>query len=224
MIVLIEGAAGSGKTLLMSRLIRKEWKKGDHVFANFPLWFDDDRTRIKRWHNLDEVYNITKGIIVIDESQKLFDARFWNLLPKTFTDKIAMHRHHMVDIYTTTQDMGHIDVRVRSNAHELYRCKSLFRFPKSQRKKPIFQLIKTQHYVRSFEHEAQRVKWLKNGLARPHFISKYWTKTYFNTYGEVGQGKYLCRIIYEKKNPKGKGKWLVRIYSRDLIGSKRAKI
>lgn len=221
MIILIEGLAGSGKTLFMTRLIKKEWKAGQNVFPNFPLWYETTE-RIRRWHNLDETYSINNGIIAIDESQKFLDARKWQSLPATFTEKIAMHRHHGIDIYSTTQDMGHIDKRLRTNIHVLYHCQSLFRFPVNQKVKPIIQIIRITKRNRKFSNESNRLTW-HQASSRLFFISRYFTKTYYNTYGDVGQEKFLCKIKYKKKASEKQGKWSAKVFSREILdrGKKR---
>jgi GTPase SAR1 family protein len=223
MIILIDGLAGSGKTWLMSRLIRKEWKKGRNVYPNFPMWFDETHERITRWHNLDEVYNVKDGVLAIDESQKFLDARKWQMLPIAFTEKIAMHRHHHLDIYSTTQDLGHIDIRLRSNVHELFRCETIFRFPKRQHIKPIIHVIKVKRKCRAFHGESNSIRWEQIGFTKFHFISKYWTNTYYDTYGDVGGQKFLCKINYQKTATK-KGIWTAKVYSRDLIDRGKARL
>jgi len=224
MIVLIEGPAGAGKTILMTRLIKKEWKKGTSVFPNFPLWFDENKTRIKRWYNLDETYHLKNGIIAIDESQKFLDARKWAGLPIAFTEKIAMHRHHLLDFYTTTQDMGHVDVRLRSNVHERFRVSSIFRFPKNGRVKPILQIIKYRRYLRNFESENQRVKWGQFGFTHFMFVSRFWTKTYYDTYGDVGKQDFICKIYRKRKSSTQKPTTLIRVVSRELLESGKARL
>lgn len=222
MIVIIDGAAGAGKTWLLARLIKKEWKRGTRIFPNFPLWFDDDKTNIFRWYALDETFGLKRGIIVVDDAVVFMDARRWNTLPYTFTEKIALHRHHLLDIYSTTQDFGHIDIRMRSNVHERYSCATVFRIPRNQRKKPVLQMIKVHKRTRSWDTADQRVKWNKL-TPRFHFISKYWTRKYYNTYEDTYTPKFLCRIIYQKVT-KYRGQWTGKIYSRDLVNSRRAKL
>lgn len=223
MIIVIEGLAGSGKTWLAVRLAKKEWQKGRKIFPNFPLWFETTED-IKRWHNLDECYNLTDGVLLIDESQKFLDARKWHSLPMTFTEKIAMHRHHHLDIITTTQDLGHIDIRLRQNVHELFRCDTVMRFPRSQAHKPILQIIKITRKIRNYNSDSGRVYWIKQGFSKFHFISRYFTKNYYNTYGDVGEHKFLCRILYKKNASEKKGKWTAKVYSKELVDRGRARL
>ena len=216
MIVLITGLTGSGKTWFMTRLMLEDWKQGSMIYANFPLLFPKNNENVQRWHNLDEIYHLTGGVVGIDEGQKLFDARRWASLPVSFSEKIAQHRKHFLDIYSTSQDIGHIDLRVRSNIHELYNCQSIFRFPRNDRVKPILQMIKVTKKKRIVNSEDRlRFEKVKHKF---YFISKYWTETLYNTYGDIGFEKYICRIKREKE------KWRGKIYSRDLINRGKARL
>jgi hypothetical protein len=211
MITVITGLAGSGKTWLMTRLILKEYRAGTDVYINFPVYFPNNNDRVFRWNSLAETYNIKNGIIAIDEGQKLFNARLWNILPMSFSEKISQHRHHFVDIMTTTQDLGMIDINMRRNIHELYDCKSVFRFPKNYKVQPIFQMIRVVKKQRNMD--MNNITWEKTA-SKIHFISKMWTKELYNTYGNLDLPNFLCHIKREK------GKWKGAIYSREIYNSK----
>lgn len=217
MITVITGLTGSGKTFFMARLMLRDWKHGAMVYTNFLLYFPNNNERVERWHNLDELYRLTDGIIAIDEGQKLFDARRWASLPVSFAEKIAQHRHHALDIYTTTQDVGHIDLRVRQNIHELYNCRSIFRFPKNDRIKPILQLIIITKKQRKISIN-DRLVWEKVNNGKWFFLSRFWTRELYNTYGDIGFQRYLCKLKREGK------KWKGKIYARDLINQGKARL
>lgn len=222
MIIVIEGLAGSGKTWLMSRLVRKEWKRGYKIYPGFPMWFDEARTRINRWHNLDETYRLKHGIICIDEGQKILSADNWRRLPLPFKDLISTHRHYFLDIFTTTQNVRLIDIYIRRNIHEIYTCRNLFRFPGNQRVKPFFQIIKSKHKERIML-EDDRVAW-KSLSGRLHFISRFWTKTYYNTYGELRPPRFICQGKYQRKAYTKIGKWSIRMINRELIDRGKRRI
>lgn len=226
MITVITGATGSGKTWLMVQLMRRYWRTGDNVYVNFPVCFDKERTGegVCRWHSLSEIYAIKRAVIGIDEGQKLFDARQWKRLPVSFAEKIAQHRHHFLDIITTTQDLLHIDFRIRSNVHVVYSCASIFRIPGNERVYPALQLIKITRQERSTNETKNRVLWLTKGRAKYYWLSRFWTKRYYDTYTEVDMDKFLCRIKYIKKPGQKRGKWIGRIYSRDLVNSGKARL
>ena len=213
MMIVIDGLTGSGKTYLMSRLLLKARKQGDPIYANLSLNFPNDNEEVYRWHSLSETYNLTGGTIGIDEGQKLFSSRNWLNLPLTFADKIASTRHEHLNIITTTQDFGHIDILIRSNIHERYSCRSVFRFPKREKFKPIFQIIKVVHKIRSFD-DTTGIKWTKSGSAIK-FISKYWTRQLYDTYANINLSHFICLIKRDKK------KWLITLTSRQLSSNHR---
>jgi hypothetical protein len=208
MITVITGLTGSGKTFLMTRLALRRRKKGEDIYPNMGFNFPNDNEGVYRWHALSETYGIKNGTICIDEGQKYFDAHFWKDLPMSFSLKIASHRHHLVDIITTTQDFGHIDIRVRQNVHEQYNCQSLFRYPKSDRKKPLIQIVKVVKKIRSHD-DTNGLKFIKAGVKR-YYISKYWTKQLYDTYANIDLSHFICQIKREKK------KWLIVLQSRQL--------
>lgn len=217
MIVVITGLTGSGKTWFMvNKLMLPDHKAGAHIYANFPLKFPNDNEGTTRFHNLDETYRLVNGVIAIDEGQKLFDARRWASLPVSFAEKIAQHRKHFLDIYTTTQDFGHIDNRVRDNIHERYHCRSLFRYPRNDRVKPMLQLILVTKKQRKAGAD-DRVIWETVGK-KYYWLSTLWTKTLYDTYGDIGFERFQMRIKYEKKI------WRAKIYARDLLNQGKARL
>lgn len=213
MITVITGLTGSGKTWFMSQLLLKRRKLGDTIYGNLSFNFPNDNEGVVRWHNLSETFNLTNGVIAIDEGQKLFDAHNWMFLPTAFADKIASHRHQGLDIFTTTQDFGHIDVRVRSNVHELYHCQKVFRWPKNERVKPVLQITRIVKKQRSFD-DVSGIKWTVVGK-KTYYISKYFTKEIYNTYANIDLSHFLCQIKRDKK------KWLIVLQSRQLANQRK---
>lgn len=213
MITVITGLTGTGKTWLMTRLALKARKEGELIYANMALTFPNDNEGVVRWHHLSETYNLHNGTVVIDEGQKLFDAHAWPFLPASFSEMIASHRHNFLNIITTTQDFGHIDLRVRSNVHELYGTRSIFRWPRSDRVRPWLQMIKVTKKQRSFD-DSTGIKWLK-ASEKTYFISKYFTKELYNTYANIDLSHYICTIKRDKK------KWLIQLHSRRLANARR---
>lgn len=220
--IVIDGLAGSGKSWLTARLIRAEWKRGARVYTNFGLKFSPDNEDIQRWHSLDEIYNISRGIVAIDDVQKL--VGHWLSMPAIFRDKVAEHRRHLLDFVTNTQDFTNIHRQIRINVHELYRCETIMRFPRSDRVFPILQIIRVVRKTRQISDNDQIIKFKKVGYARFHFISRFWTRDFHNTYADTINSRYICKLIYEKKATSKRGQWLGKIYSRDLVNRGKARI
>ena len=216
MIILAEGLTGAGKTILITRLALSDWRKGAEIYANYDLNFSDDHAGINRWHNLDEIFGVHNGVILIDDAVRLMDARRWQSLPVTFTEKIATHRHEHLDIYSTIQSINHIDLRVRSNVHILYSCRSLFRFPPNDRVLPFFQVIKAIEKHRVIDDKS-RLRFAKK-RNKYFFISRFWTKKLYNTFQEFKSSKYIWKIIYKDK------RWKARAYARELVNRGKARI
>jgi hypothetical protein len=223
MITCIIGLTGSGKTFIQTMLLHQEWKHGAKISVNYPVFFSKDNEDVERYHQLDELYSANNRVIGIDEGQKLFDARRWYNLPANFAEKIAGHRHDHLDIITNTQDLGHIDARIRQNIHQLYRCVSVFRFPQNDRVKPIIQMIRATKQIRKFDNLKNRITW-ERANTKLYFLSRYWTKTLYNTYTSIYLDRYICRIKYEKLKGWKTGQWTGKIYSRELVNSGKARI
>lgn len=214
MITVVTGLTGSGKTWFASRLALKRRKLGDTIYPNLLLRFPNDNEGVIRWHSLSETFNLVHGVIFIDEGQKLFDARNWMFLPNAFADKIVSHRHQDLDIITTTQDFGQIDVRVRNNVHEVYHCQKVFRWPKNDRVKPVIQITRITKKQRSFDDGSATVKWSVVSK-RTVYISKYFTKEIYNTFENIDLSHFLCQIKRDKK------KWLIVLQSRNIVANRK---
>jgi len=223
--VVIDGLAGAGKTWLQTRLIRNEWKRGANIFVNYQVLFSDENERVQRYHNFDELYHLNRAIIGVDDAQKM--AGHWLGMPIAFRDKIALHRHHHLDFFSTTQDFMNMHIQIRRNVHVLYRCQTMLRFPIKDSVRPILQIIRVVKKERKLSDDADSIKFVKVGRAKYHLISRYWTKNYYNTYEDIGAERFLCKIKYEKKLSQGKtvkGSWLGKIYSKSLVNSGKARL
>lgn len=86
------------------------------------------RGNITYFTDLSEVVEARNGIITIDEGQYLFEARNWENLPDEFSNKLRQHRKHKLDLYTTTQNLGTIDINYRRLVQRWIHCKDLFAF------------------------------------------------------------------------------------------------
>lgn len=217
MITLITGLTGSGKTWFGVKKLFQDWKGGATIWANFPLCFPNDNERVHNFSQLAELYHLTNGVIFIDEAQKLLDARRWASLPMSFAEMIAQHRKHFLDIYTTTQDIGHIDVRLRALVHELFQCQTIIRIPRNERKHPILQIIRITKKIRNFNSDTDRIVWVKQS-SKLFFISSIFTKKLYETYADVGLTRYATKTYFKL------GKWKTRIINRDLVNSGRRRL
>lgn len=89
-------------------LMKRDCSKKPWCWFSIPC-----RGKIKYFEELDETYLITDAVIFYDEGQELFDAQYWESLPKFFKRKLRQHRKDYLDILTTTQEIGQIDKNYR---------------------------------------------------------------------------------------------------------------
>lgn len=218
MITVVEGLTGAGKTYFMTRLLLAEQKLGYPIHANYPLVFPNENENVNRFHTLPDIYHLTQGIVAIDEGQKFFDARRWQSFPISFAEKLAQHRKHHLDIYTTSQSFSHIDKRFRDLVHELYTCNTVFRWPRNERDYPLLQLVIVTKKTRKFLKDEAKVRWVKDGRSKWLFISRFWTKKLYETYADVGLNRIVTKTYYAKN------KWTTKIYQREIVNTGKARL
>lgn len=129
MIIGIEGALGSGKTVQMIRYLYKDkFNLGNEVKTNFKTVFSKpldilgilgitEKTKMKDI-NIKTAPNLNNVSIGIDEITVFMDCRRsqskMNLLLSYF---ILQTRKRNVQLYYTTQDFGMIDTRLFAHTH-----------------------------------------------------------------------------------------------------------
>lgn len=218
----IDGLAGSGKTWYQTRLVRRDWKQGLDVWGNYRLMFNENNDGVFRFHIIDEIYHLSHAVLAFDEIQDI--AGHWQGMPIAFRNKIAHHRHNYIDVYSTTQDFNDLHVELRRNVHERYRCQSLLRWPKKDSVKPLLQIIKVTHKVRTIRADNDDIKFQKIGRAKFYFISRLWTREYYDTHANIDFNRFICKVLFERKPKAKKGEWIVKIYSRDLVSRGKARL
>lgn len=127
------GFPGSGKTLDAVDLIVSKLRAGCYVLTNIDLDFSMRRkpfrgrlthVDISDLQRVDVVKNWAfenrrpkyKTFIVIDESQVVFDARFWDDAGRAdWNIFFSQHRKYNSDIILITQSLENLDKRIRAN-------------------------------------------------------------------------------------------------------------
>lgn len=115
MIIGIEGGLGSGKTLLMTRYLYKDWRAGHKIYTNYKLKGIDheiiDLTQVLDMHK--NAFDLTNCSLGIDEITVFADCRkSGSKLNRVISYFILQSRKRNVDIYFTTQNLGMIDLRL----------------------------------------------------------------------------------------------------------------
>lgn len=120
MLIGITGQMGSGKTLLMTIL----GKTLSQVF-DVPLFSNYSVLGAERIYFYNQLWEIEKAIILLDEVWLNIDARFWGK-NVYFTRWINQTRKKNVLVFYTTQHFSQVDVRLRRGTDLLIWC---FKYP-----------------------------------------------------------------------------------------------
>lgn len=222
MLINIDGLAGSGKTWFQTHLLYQDWKKGNKIWANYKLIFSQNNVDVFRISTVEETYYLNHGIVGFDEIQDF--AGHWFTMPIAFRQKIAHHRHNYLDIITNCQDFNDLHVEIRRNTHERYRCENVLRFPRRDNVKPVFQIIKVTFKRRVVKADNDDIRFQKVGRSKYYFISRLWTKVRYETHADIDFNRFLCYVCYENPPKQKRNKWIVKIYSRDLVSRGKARL
>jgi hypothetical protein len=220
MLIAVDGKKGSGKTFLIAKFLERDNKNGVPIVANFKLLFCEYR----HFHLLQEIFGLTNCSIGIDEGQKLFEARRFMSLPPQFCEMVAGDRHDHITLYATTQNITHVDKRVRDNVDILYSVKRVFRFPfndfdKTGKSTPaLFQVSRYWRMEKELTPSGM-VRWKKKDS---HFfiISKF-KKALYETYEKISMANYVWTLIQKKEK---RGRMTLKIVSRSLIEAGKKRI
>jgi hypothetical protein len=103
------GMPGSGKTYWVVKLALDRLKRGDTVYANFKI----DHPNVKRFHKLQELFEVRKGVIIVDEINLVCPSRWWNKFPPELAYFWSQTRKFGLDIYWTAQHYDRVDKIVK---------------------------------------------------------------------------------------------------------------
>jgi hypothetical protein len=128
MIIGIQGGLGSGKTILMTRYLYKDWKKAKEIFASYGLkeikFTPIDMSKILEMHANE--FNMRDCTIGIDEITVFADCRrSGSKMNRLISYFILQSRKRNVDIYFTTQNLAMIDFRLIDYMDFQIECKKV---------------------------------------------------------------------------------------------------
>jgi len=108
-IEIVMGRPGSGKSTYAAALARRYQKKG------YPVWSSTD---IKGCYKLDVLsdlmtYEISDGLVLIDEAGLDFDSRAWKNFTRDQVEFFKMHRHYHLRIVVLSQYWDDVDKKIR---------------------------------------------------------------------------------------------------------------
>lgn len=116
MIIILEGGLGSGKTLMMSRYLRKDYQNGNKIMANYDLFgIKYDKLNVANLMHDEDIENVSIGI---DEITVFMDCRTSTSRMNRFLSYFVLQtRKRNVNLYATTQDIDMVDYRITRHAH-----------------------------------------------------------------------------------------------------------
>jgi len=78
-----------------------------------------------RLRSLEDLLQARNGIVILDESQRYFDAYDWQKLPQELRLKMQEHRHHGLEVFCTTQHPSFIAPSMRRIVHSWFSVRKL---------------------------------------------------------------------------------------------------
>ena len=125
LVIGIKGIKGSGKTLLLTWLLYKDYVLGKKIYTNFEVFFPHEIIDIQKMVTLN--VDLQNAVIGIDELHMICDSRRsgkkQNILMTYF---VLQSRHRSVNFYYTTQHDGQVDKRIRENTDMNMICENLY--------------------------------------------------------------------------------------------------
>lgn len=125
LVVGIKGLKASGKTLLLTWLLFREYLMGKKIYVNYAVFFPHEMIDVQKMVTLN--IELQNAVIGIDELHMICDSRRsgkkQNILMTYF---ILQSRHRSVNFYYTTQFDGQVDKRIRDNTDVNMVCENLY--------------------------------------------------------------------------------------------------
>lgn len=161
-IYIITGKPRHGKTYFLTTLIpnllKEAHETGRKLYSNFKInynlikknkkeFFDDsivgdilneeDRKNplklLYYYRNIDTFNFMNNGTILIDEAQRYFNARKWEMLSDDTEMKLQQHGKEDLDIYATTQHYTRIDKTLRIIVETFFNVEMVFGNPNNKK-------------------------------------------------------------------------------------------
>lgn len=125
MVKLFFGLPGCGKTTILTMMAYKALKdrrpRYKHVYSNVYLGRKPPFDRIIYIDKDDiGIYDISDGLLLLDECTLLFDSRDYKNFSKPMLSYFLLHRHYNVDIILFTQQWDGVDRKIRVITDRVY--------------------------------------------------------------------------------------------------------
>lgn len=230
MIYAYTGKTGSGKTWHMVHDAYEDWKAGIDIYSNTILYFEHfepsrleklvsfitrrpiRRGRIFYFSDINEILEVNDGTVLFDEGQVLFNARLWESLPDEFQYKLQQHRKHKLDLRTTAQNMGTIDIMYRRLVQVWYHHEPIFVFG--------------NHLIALYRYFDKDIDMLYNNiddlkvdnLSRSFFFISRFRRVLYDTLYDIGfkRLKTIWLTFYDLKSKQHQEKVIITMKKWDL--------
>lgn len=117
MISLYFGLPGCGKTTLLTKFALESCSKGIKTYGNIPL---DIEGYIQIENNWVGKYDISNGLLLIDEGTLFANSRKYASFSDEMTQFFLLHRHYKINIIIFTQQWDGLDKRIRVITDNVY--------------------------------------------------------------------------------------------------------
>jgi zona occludens toxin (predicted ATPase) len=117
------GLPGSGKTYYAVKRAIEADQKDVEIWSNFKI--DLPNNSVNRFRDLKEVFNVRKGLIIIDEINLVCPSRFWNKFPPELAYFWSQTRKFELDIIWTAQHVDRVDKIIKEISNYCWVFKKL---------------------------------------------------------------------------------------------------
>lgn len=191
----IIGLPSVGKTYLMVKMAKEAHEEGIPVYSNFKLGYEDESTPegIFYWNELEQLEEIEKGLIIIDEPQVYMNARNWDKFSSAMQYKFQQHAKDGLNILFAVQHQDRIDTVVREIVQTWIRVDRYFGTERTSGF--VFGLFKESRYD---------PEQLKKADGKPYYTEMHWYKPsvarWYNTLGkiEVPEQKDVVTVKFKR--------------------------
>lgn len=173
------GLPGSGKTTMMTYLAKKatgKFSRYKNVYSNVGLSIPGV---IRIDNDCIGKYNLSNGLILIDEASLFADSRDYKNFSKALIQFFLLHRHYKVDIYLFTQQWDGVDRKIRvitDRVYYIYKGKILGKWFSSYYRIPYGIIIPDPNNKKGGNGE--KLGEIIQGYAKPHWIVRLFCTTH----------------------------------------------
>jgi hypothetical protein len=172
-----------------------------------------ERGRVVFFEFISEITYVRNGVILFDEAQRLFNARYWESLPADFSNKLQQHRKHQLDLYCTTQNMGTIDINYRRLVQKWYHYTNLLEI-KGRGGKTFFGLFRME------EKDAENLEAHHDYMLIPtihtrFFLIHLFSRALYDTFFDIGFRRYQS-ICLTQINEMGKKEQMFLVMPKEM--------